>query len=187
MIFLSLPACLNIEGTVGKAILLMKWLRVKKIFFPSWFILITETVIILTFTYSLSLSLFQIQTRLQNLGCNLQNKSNDIEVLAVSYFYPFIPLLPIPTFFFSPTLSPYLLNSCVKSEWAKALWIAGTANISVSSCYLPWVKSLLLDVRWLWIYSSCYRMMNRRQQTGLPNGNKWLLYIHFLKKFIMYM
>ena len=30
-------------------------------------------------------SLFQIQTRLQNLGSNLQNKSNDIEVLAVSY------------------------------------------------------------------------------------------------------
>lgn len=29
-------------------------------------------------------SLFQIQTRLQNLGTNLQNKSNDIEVLAVS-------------------------------------------------------------------------------------------------------
>lgn len=29
-------------------------------------------------------SLFQIQTRLQNLGSNLQNKCNDIEVLAVS-------------------------------------------------------------------------------------------------------
>lgn len=29
-------------------------------------------------------SLFQIQTRLQNLASNLQNKSNDIEVLAVS-------------------------------------------------------------------------------------------------------
>uniref|UniRef100_A0A8C8FC74 eIF-2-alpha kinase GCN2 n=1 Tax=Oncorhynchus tshawytscha TaxID=74940 RepID=A0A8C8FC74_ONCTS len=36
---------------------------------------------------SLSLSLFvQIQTRLQNLGSNLQSKSNDIEVLAVSHF-----------------------------------------------------------------------------------------------------
>lgn len=33
---------------------------------------------------------FQIQTRLQNLGNNLQNKSNDIEVLAVSEcFFPF--------------------------------------------------------------------------------------------------
>uniref|UniRef100_A0A3Q4AEI9 non-specific serine/threonine protein kinase n=1 Tax=Mola mola TaxID=94237 RepID=A0A3Q4AEI9_MOLML len=28
----------------------------------------------------------QIQTRLQNLGCNLQNKSNDIEILAVTLF-----------------------------------------------------------------------------------------------------
>lgn len=31
---------------------------------------------------------FQIQTRLQNLGSSLQNKSNDIEVLAVSHLSP---------------------------------------------------------------------------------------------------
>uniref|UniRef100_A0A673YNM0 non-specific serine/threonine protein kinase n=1 Tax=Salmo trutta TaxID=8032 RepID=A0A673YNM0_SALTR len=41
----------------------------------------------LSLSLSLSFSRFvQIQTRLQNLGSNLQNKSNDIEVLAVSHF-----------------------------------------------------------------------------------------------------
>ncbi len=37
-----------------------------------------------------STSVFQIQTRLQNLSSNLQNKSNDIEVLAVSIWCHFL-------------------------------------------------------------------------------------------------
>lgn len=44
---------------------------------------------------SLRLLSFQIQTRLQNLGSNLQNKSNDIEVLAVSHLCVYVPPSPI--------------------------------------------------------------------------------------------
>uniref|UniRef100_A0A4W5N1I6 Uncharacterized protein n=1 Tax=Hucho hucho TaxID=62062 RepID=A0A4W5N1I6_9TELE len=51
----------------------MKWLL-----FPSFIVFIGK----ITFLF-FSLSSFQIQTRLHYLASNLQNKSNDIEVLAV--------------------------------------------------------------------------------------------------------
>lgn len=100
--------------------LIIKQLYEKMPFFsPCFFILIMGTIIIsasLLSFLSLFLLLSQIQTRLQNLGSNLQNKSNDIEVLAVSHLfvYPFILLNPLPPFF--SALPPYLLNSCVKSQ-----------------------------------------------------------------------
>uniref|UniRef100_A0A8D0CTB9 eIF-2-alpha kinase GCN2 n=1 Tax=Sander lucioperca TaxID=283035 RepID=A0A8D0CTB9_SANLU len=55
-------------------------------------------------------SLQSIQTRLQNLGSNLQNKSNDIEVLAVSHLFVY-PLLSLPI----PFDSEEQFNSSVKT------------------------------------------------------------------------
>lgn len=109
--------------------------------------------------FSLTLSLlflssFQIQSRLQNLGSNLQNKSNDIEVLAVSplFIYPLLSCFCFFLFCF-PALPPYLLNSCVKSQKdEKKLRIAKTTNI-MRSCPFYEVLALssdpLLVVRWL--------------------------------------
>ena len=156
--------------------LLIKWLYVKIL--PSWFTPIMGTAIIffhpcpfLPFLLCCSPTLvFQIQARLQNLGSNLQNKSNDIEVLAVSHLfvYPvFIPPNPSSPFFCSPTLS--LEFMCEITERGKALLIARTANINRRSPFIvicPTLKSPAGGKRWLWIHSSRYRTMNTKQKAA---------------------
>lgn len=107
-----------------------------------------ETIIIFfRRLFLLALSLFnsrsQIQTRLQNLGSNLQNKSNDIEILAVSHLfvYPFIapPQSQLPC----SALQPYLLNSCVKSQSEQSAFDSSNSKHHWKQpfhSYLPCVK-----------------------------------------------